>query len=133
MNRRDILKLFGAGAAIVPIIGGTPDISAEARLIEPAKIIPAPASSIEGSVVYPGMFDLREPVSLTVIIERPSGQRQVIQGKTFILKCDYTLKEFTSPIGPVEVIADRHPRIRWALEGEFAVTPMTLAELPWRT
>jgi hypothetical protein len=40
MNRRDILKLFGAGAAAVPLVGGVPQMEAVSKLIEPAVVEP---------------------------------------------------------------------------------------------
>lgn len=38
MNRRDVLKLFGVGAAVVPIVNGLPARDAEAKLIEVPKL-----------------------------------------------------------------------------------------------
>jgi hypothetical protein len=38
IDRRELLKLFGVGAAVVPIVGGAPLAAAEARLVEPAKV-----------------------------------------------------------------------------------------------
>ncbi len=38
INRRDLLKFFGVGATIAPVVGGEPLLLANARLIEPAKI-----------------------------------------------------------------------------------------------
>lgn len=47
LNRRDLLKFFGIGATIIPVIGGAPRIESPARLIEEAKIEPAAALSAE--------------------------------------------------------------------------------------
>jgi hypothetical protein len=38
VNRRDLLKLFGAGASAVPLIGGAPVMEAAATIIEPPKV-----------------------------------------------------------------------------------------------
>ena len=38
-NRRDLFRLFGAGALIAPIIGGRPEIADASRLLEAPKII----------------------------------------------------------------------------------------------
>ena len=38
MKRRDLLQLFGVGAAVVPIIGGLPVPEAQASLIEVPKV-----------------------------------------------------------------------------------------------
>ncbi len=39
-DRRSFLKLFSAGAAIVPIIGGSADHANAARIIEPPRVEP---------------------------------------------------------------------------------------------
>lgn len=46
MNRRDLLKLFGVGSAIVPVIGGVPEVQAKALLVDLPHIIAAPAPQI---------------------------------------------------------------------------------------
>jgi len=38
MNRRELLKRFGVGTAIVPLVGGVPELQAEAKLIEEPKV-----------------------------------------------------------------------------------------------
>ena len=38
VDRRDFLKFFGAGATVVPLIGGMPHAGAVARLIEPPRV-----------------------------------------------------------------------------------------------
>lgn len=38
INRRELLRFFGAGATISPVVGGEPLLHATARLIEPPKI-----------------------------------------------------------------------------------------------
>ncbi len=39
MNRRELLQLFGVGAVVAPVIGGlVSSVSAQARIIEPAKV-----------------------------------------------------------------------------------------------
>ncbi len=40
LNRRDLLKFFGIGATIVPVIGGAVKTELPARLIEEAKVVP---------------------------------------------------------------------------------------------
>jgi hypothetical protein len=50
VNRRDLLKLFGAGTVAVPLIGGVPEIGAAATFIDAPKVEPAvlPAGSWAG-------------------------------------------------------------------------------------
>jgi len=38
MNRRDILKLFGVGAAVVPVVGGVPVSAAQSLIVKPPEI-----------------------------------------------------------------------------------------------
>jgi len=40
MDRRDFLRFFGAGAAVVPLVGGLPHSDAAGTLVQPANIIP---------------------------------------------------------------------------------------------
>ena len=58
MNRRDLLKFFGAGAAVVPIINGMPS-GEVARIIEPPKVeLAAPAKLMPGDASF--MADLQK-------------------------------------------------------------------------
>lgn len=54
MNRRDILKFFGVGATIAPVLGETAKLDAKALIIEPPKVelIEAP-KVLECSTVSP--------------------------------------------------------------------------------
>lgn len=56
MNRRDLLKLFGTGATIAPVLGGIASESARAIIVEPPKVELAPSPQI--MEVDPG--ELRE-------------------------------------------------------------------------
>ncbi len=47
LNRRDLLKFFGIGATIVPVIGGAVKTELPARLIEVPKVEPAEQLSVE--------------------------------------------------------------------------------------
>jgi len=38
MNRRDILKLFGVGAAVMPVVGGVPVSAAQSLIVKPPEI-----------------------------------------------------------------------------------------------
>jgi hypothetical protein len=38
MNRRDLLKLFSAGSAAVPLICGVPEMSGAARIVAPPQV-----------------------------------------------------------------------------------------------
>lgn len=74
LNRRDLLKKFGIGAAIVPIIGGVPEMEAKASLIE------VPRVELARPVITEAPLFLQSPVSygefdITVIVkQRASGQ-----------------------------------------------------------
>ena len=57
MNRRDLMKLFGVGAIVAPVIGGlASNVSAQARILEPAK------------------FEIINPPELVVTNEMPTGK-----------------------------------------------------------
>ena len=74
-NRRDLLKYFGAGAAIVPVVGGIAKLDAEAKLIQPAQVIPvaAPAEPLRPLI---DMYIQGRVISPTLIIK--DGERRFV-------------------------------------------------------
>lgn len=98
-DRRDFLKLFGVGTAIVPIIGGLPAFAAEAKLVEPPKVelfdkvsdgfTPTNVANIAGG--KSGKY------ALTVIMESEEGERIVLHApKSFWLKSTVDIAPITS-------------------------------------
>lgn len=68
MDRRDLLKRFGVGAIIAPIIGGVVERSASAELIEIPKVKPFELFS-----KIPGPVLLNRVVSAQVVLEFRDG------------------------------------------------------------
>lgn len=73
MDRRDLLKRFGVGAIIAPIIGGVVERSASAELIEVPKVKP-----VELFSKIPGPVDLSDVVSAQIVLEMGDGQTRTL-------------------------------------------------------
>lgn len=83
LSRRGILKLFGAGAAIVPVAAGVPILEARATLIEQPRIDIVPAA------IIPSPQDARELQNqyavLTVTLEDQHGKRYQFVDAAFVM------------------------------------------------
>jgi hypothetical protein len=78
MHRRDILKLFGVGATVVPVIGSAPEMSAQARLIEVPKV-----ELVDAPVTGPMPRNSPHAVTALVILSCPAweGLASLTEGK----------------------------------------------------
>jgi hypothetical protein len=72
-GRRDILRIFGAGATVIPIIGGALEPAATARIVEPPKVelVGAPLNGLPLN-----MIDVQ---SFSVTLSMRDGSRRTIQ------------------------------------------------------
>ncbi len=73
MDRRDLLKRFGIGAIIAPIIGGVVERSASAELIEVPKVRP-----VELFSSVPAPVELRDVKMARIVLEINDGQTRTI-------------------------------------------------------
>lgn len=72
MTRRELMKWFGAGAAVVPIINGMPKAEAEALIVTPPEIeVPAPVEVF----APPGGFLSMSPLDVTVFLRDRESNR----------------------------------------------------------
>ena len=115
-DRREFLKLFGAGCAIVPIIGGLPIQSAEVTLIESPRVRLADSPILFGNVKS-GDIQMNGKYGITVIFEREDGMRRMLQGQTFITNAEQEMKAIRGFGEDIAFAGSR--RVRWKLEGEF--------------
>lgn len=132
-SRRDFLKLFGVGAAIVPIIGGVPSLAAEAKIISPPKVELVDDlttfGEIEGKTLKPGQY------GITVIMEDANGKRSVIHGKTFLFNVGVETRDVHSRFNKsLRMKVIERERVTWNLSGEFISgdegTLLTVSEFP---
>jgi hypothetical protein len=129
MNRRDLLKYFGAGAVVAPAVGAGP----LARLIEAPKI----ELALPHVVVTP--INLKEVNGATVILEMADGSRREISGTqvairggfidpSSLVRIEFLSENKTSPAyfavaGSIELactalVGDRCPYCRSKLHGD---------------
>ncbi len=73
-TRRELLKYFGIGTVIVPLVSGAPDVRTPAKLISEPDIKPVILSEVKP-------LDLRVIKSLTLTIECLDGSRHSIQSE----------------------------------------------------
>jgi hypothetical protein len=114
MERRDFFKLFGAGATIVPLIGGVPEVAVPAKLIEVPKIEPVQYPALETKGIPLASHD---PCAITVTITTPDGKTYRMSAKTFVAKVDVS----SIPYGWGDVhqmIVPCH-NVSWNMEGVF--------------
>ncbi|MFH1741144.1 MAG: hypothetical protein ABIH23_19250 [bacterium] len=75
-SRRDLLRVFGIGALIAPIIGAKADETSIAQLIEPPKVRP-----VELFREIPKKLDLRKVTRIVLIFETTDGERHRIEAQ----------------------------------------------------
>jgi hypothetical protein len=116
LNRRDLLRFFGIGATIVPVIGGAAKLDSPARLIEVPKV--EPAATLETDDLLEHLFIQRKIFRVTV--EGEFGQqprRCKFYARSFLVDmCQETI-DITDP-------GDQHRRFMpgvqsadWTLKG----------------
>jgi hypothetical protein len=115
LNRREILQLFGVGAAVVPIIGGAPEMAATARLVEVPRVEPCISTN-----PYPQVKQIRMETGgryrMTLTALHDSF---LIEGDTFLTDLSYESLKVTDFSGrAVDTILSQQ-RLRWTLSGEF--------------
>jgi len=120
-SRRDLLKLFGVGAAIVPLIGGVPEVSEAAELItlpsiKPIEVVPFvdPIRLAQEALHNRGTF------KMTVTFQDEAGKRFQFNADTFITDFGY------QPIEVTELYRDHYRhyipgpvRAEWQLKGRL--------------
>lgn len=126
MTRRELLQRFGIGAAIVPIISGTPLMDAPAKLIEVPNIEPV---TIEPALNPRYLLEEADRVSATVIFRTRDGM-------TFTFQCDTFVTEATPSFGDVTDLSSDAPHvyrrflppseITWRLRGQLTGRPKFL-------
>ena len=95
MNRRDILKMFGAGASVVPLIGGAPSPDVRAKLIEEPKVDIQIAKEIPSNAGHDSMEPGPFKKKITVYIEDEHGWA-CFAADTFIMKREFKTREISS-------------------------------------
>jgi hypothetical protein len=127
MNRRDLLKLFGVGAAVVPIVGGAPQLAAEATLVTAPQVRPliVPSTSSEP-------FDLLRtliPKSQIQVVIKANGTAYYFAAETFVTEARAELVDVASWDTPYarEWLPDRSQEIMWQLKGRCIGTAKVTA------
>lgn len=105
MNRRDLLKWFGAGAVAVPLVGGMPQLEASALIVAPPQIeVPPPPKFHSPHDAYlelgAALQDMKQ-CEINVYIRRKGQPRSVM------FKCDGYLTKLSMShhVGTIDVTA----------------------------
>lgn len=69
LDRRNLLKFFGSGALVAPIIGQAADESNAARLIEPARV-----EGVELFSNIPATIEVQEIKTMTLVFNMRDGK-----------------------------------------------------------
>jgi hypothetical protein len=116
-NRRDLLKLFGIGATVVPLIGGTPEMDAPAKLIEVPKLEPVSIAATDPREILESLGKHEMIVSF----KSQDGRTTVFRADTFVT--EYSIQA-PPPISITDVKSARPPSIipylgslQWELRG----------------
>lgn len=128
-DRRDFLKLFGAGAAIVPIIGGLPKMEAEAKLVQ-VPTIELPDAPVDLGKPYNGFWPSSGVCDVTLTIRTGDGTRYVAHGKSLILEMTNELPEPIYSWGHHDPVGYASPRqrLKWQVNGEYLFDGSKLAD-----
>lgn len=116
MNRRDILKLFGVGASVVPVIGGAPHLAAESKLIETPKVEPIIQPSFDGNRVPFDLLNIRQGEIQASV--RANGQTYWFTAHTFFTESSVSTVDVSIFGGPREFLPARYD-LGWTLKGKL--------------
>lgn len=92
LDRRDLLKFFGAGAVVVPIIGAAPLFDAKARIVRPGELEPLADASVPDLASSLVRFGLpRDPYRMNVEFRRADGSLAYrrFSADTFVTSLEY--------------------------------------------
>jgi hypothetical protein len=117
MNRRDLMKYFGIGATIVPVIGGVPEIRAPAKLIVVPQVNPVEVVSSHNHTDF--MKQRPGPFRMTVDFEDDGGRHFQYTAKTFVINYKVERIDVTSFSNvPFRQQMGGPTGITWTLEGQ---------------
>jgi hypothetical protein len=101
----EIRELLRPGNSLVPIVGGAPELGAEAQIVEEPKVVLAPASALqEGSLWMLAEQTRRQPFQMTLTVHRPE-QSYIFELETFILETKSEPLSWGSSSGPGHLAA----------------------------
>jgi len=131
-NRRDLLKMFGIGATIIPLIGGVPEVSAPAELIAMPEIKPLEiVRHADAGQLAEEAFRSRAKLRMTIVtFEDQSGRRFQFAADTYIQEMKATFVDVTVYGSPYrQYVHGPYRGIDWQLQGTLIEKPGVLAEL----
>jgi hypothetical protein len=111
-GRRDFLKLFGVGAAIVPVIGSTPKMEAKARLIEEPKIELDVTGDVEAAIQETRSFQV------LIIIAGEDGRQCRVKLRSTL---ESSPKSMRAPIPGLSMEPNSN---EWTLKGRYLEEPV---------
>ena len=94
MNRRDIFKLFGVGAMVVPVINGMPHEEARSLIVEPPRVEP-----VEFTVHPPRWDDFGKCDVMVFARDQKTGTVMSMQCEAFIASANYHIVDVTTSMG----------------------------------
>lgn len=110
------MKRFGIGAAIVPLVGGVPEVSNAATLIEVPKLQPliAPTEVIS-------LPPLNREVSIVVTITEQTGHVYQFRAESFALDSQVSRIDVTdhSGSGSYRKFIPGYEQLEWTLRGRL--------------
>lgn len=128
MDRRDFLRFFGVGAAVVPIVGGMPHSDAAAVLVETPKIEPYTPKVKEASVAeMNGLTNGQLRVDIDITQVKPFPAHFHYDGGSFVIWADRGTIEVTAmkggidSAGPGRWNTDFLPHLQKPAECEFHI------------
>ena len=132
-TRRDLLKIFGIGTAIVPLIGGVPEVSQPAELIALPSVKPLEVvHQMDAQQLAEEAFRSQAKLRMIVTFEDQSGRRFQFSADTFIQEMKASIVDVTAYGSPWrEYVRGPYAGIEWELRGtliaqsgELKVTPL---------
>ncbi len=118
MQRRDLLKLFGVGATIVPVIGGVPELEAPAKLIELPSLEPVKLAPWSGVASIPKGLPQKGYITVD-FFDQQQGHHWRIRANSLVISSRASVIDVTSSINSPyrEFMPDPEPTIEWELKG----------------
>lgn len=86
MNRRDLLKIFGAGAMVAPVVSGVPILEDTARIILPPTVEPVASNVLKHDI--PSLIKLTsglDTVRIIVTVIEKDHRHTTIEADAFLM------------------------------------------------
>lgn len=123
MTRRSFAQMFGIGASVVPLIGGIPEVAAEAKLIAVPQVEPVSLHTSSDMHAMANEVLGGANASITVDIRTKKGERFRFTADSFDIDCleHQQVPAWEHPYYPTGPMFNHTRTVKWSLHGHASM------------